>query len=526
MFNARLRLMSQCLCAIGVVAIATGALIAYAESDSEYTAQTTKDTEIPVDELTLLVKPFTQSELIVEAEAWIELVKAKARQLSAAEIAVKRKNKEKVAAEELAAASEEGEAPDEEVEELAQEVQEAAQRAEQDEDVRSAVENAAELANAPDAADSTAEIAESGLQTPENRDVLTQSADKIAEATEEQKDVLLDSVTKLREERTALVDQTRTVLDDLDAKGGDTEEYRQYLSAVSGVAMDASDLDALSATILGWVRSEQGGIRWGVNIASFMAILVAFWVLSFVVGRIADRALRTRYSRNLSTLMRDFLAKLIRRAIVVVGFVIALASLEIDTGPLLAAIGAAGFVVAFALQDSLSNFASGIMILLYRPFDVGDVVETGGASGKVTSLNLVSVTIKSFDNKVVIVPNNNVWNDVITNATGVHQRRVDMVFGIGYEDDIAQAEKVLERIVQEHPLVLTNPEPVIRLHELADSSVNFICRPWVKTDDYWAVFWDVTRSVKEEFDREGISIPYPQQDVHIHNASTQNTGDA
>lgn len=199
-----------------------------------------------------------------------------------------------------------------------------------------------------------------------------------------------------------------------------------------------------------------------------------------------------------------------------IGFVVALKQLEVDTGPLLAAIGAAGFVIAFALQDSLSNFASGIMILMYRPFDVGDVVETGGAAGKVISLNLVSVTISTFDNKTVVVPNNKVWNDIITNATGVTTRRVDMVFGVSYADDIKKTQEVLERIVLNHPLVLKDPEPVIKLHELADSSVNFICRPWSKTDDYWTVWWDVTRSVKEEFDKEGISIPFPQQDVHMH----------
>ncbi|HHH39690.1 MAG TPA: mechanosensitive ion channel family protein, partial [Sedimenticola sp.] len=136
-------------------------------------------------------------------------------------------------------------------------------------------------------------------------------------------------------------------------------------------------------------------------------------------------------------------------------------------------------------------------------------------SGKVKSMNLVSTSLMTFDNKLMIVPNNSIWGNVITNATGSDQRRIDLTFGIGYEDDIDQAQKVLEEIVNNHPKVLKDPAPVIRVHELADSSVNFICRPWSKTADYWTVYWDITRAVKERFDAEGISIPYPQRDVHI-----------
>jgi len=200
----------------------------------------------------------------------------------------------------------------------------------------------------------------------------------------------------------------------------------------------------------------------------------------------------------------------------VVGVIMALAALEVSIGPLLAVVVAAGFVIAFALQDSLSNFASGLMILFFRPFDVGDVVDAGGVSGKVTSMNLVATTIKTFDNKDMVVPNNKVWNDVITNATGVDTRRVDMEFGVGYDDDIDKAQAILEEIVAAHPKALKDPEPTIRMNALADSSVNFICRPWARTADYWDVYWDVTKAVKKRFDAEGIGIPYPQRDVHLY----------
>jgi small conductance mechanosensitive channel len=215
-------------------------------------------------------------------------------------------------------------------------------------------------------------------------------------------------------------------------------------------------------------------------------------------------------------LLRDFTEKAVRRVTLLIGIIVGLGALEVNIGPLLAVIGAVGFVVALALQNSLGNFASGILILLYRPFDVDDVIEAGGVSGKVESMNLLSTHIKTFDNKSMILPNNSVWGGVITNATGTDKRRVDMVFGIGYDDSIADALRVLEEIVSQHELVLKDPEPTIRLHELGDSSVNFICRPWVRPADYWTVYWDITRAVKERFDAEGISIPYPQRDIHVY----------
>jgi len=204
-----------------------------------------------------------------------------------------------------------------------------------------------------------------------------------------------------------------------------------------------------------------------------------------------------------------------RRLVLAVGVIIGLAALEVNIGPLLAVIGAAGFVIAFALQDSLGNFASGILIMVFKPFDVGDLVEVGGVLGKVKSMNLLSVLIHTPDNKAVIIPNNNIWSDTITNVTGTDSRRVDLVFGIGYGDDIETAQNIMEQVVSEHPLVLKDPAPVVRVHALADSSVNFVCRPWVKTDDYWDVYWDVTRAVKERFDAGGVSIPFPQQDIHV-----------
>ena len=220
-----------------------------------------------------------------------------------------------------------------------------------------------------------------------------------------------------------------------------------------------------------------------------------------------------------SELLKDFLVKIIRKIIFIVGFVVALSMLGINIGPLLAAIGAAGFIVGFALQGTLSNFAAGIMILIYRPFDVGDLVEIADTTGTVDAMTIVSTTLKTIDNQIVVLPNNMIWGDKIIKIPGSDLRRVDMVFGIGYSDDIAKAQSILEDILLKHEAILKDPEPIVKVHELADSSVNFAVRPWVKTDDYWDVYWDITRSVKERFDAEGVSIPFPQRDVHMHQVS-------
>jgi small conductance mechanosensitive channel len=230
--------------------------------------------------------------------------------------------------------------------------------------------------------------------------------------------------------------------------------------------------------------------------------------LANLLGKAVKKAVVKMQSA--SELLKDFIVNITRKTVLLIGFVVALSMLEINIGPLLAAIG------GFALQGTLSNFAAGIMILVYRPYDVGDFVDIGGTFGTVDAMTIVSTTLIKPDNQKVIVPNNMIWGDIITNVTGTDKRRVDMVFGIGYSDDIAKAQKILEEILANHEAILKDPEPVIRVHELSDSSVNFVVRPWVATENYWEVYWDITRSVKERFDAEGVSIPFPQRDVHLH----------
>ncbi len=324
-------------------------------------------------------------------------------------------------------------------------------------------------------------------------------------------------VARLQAERTLLSDRLRTVLDEWDRKGGDPAEYRLYANAVSGLDVDVSDAGHTVKLLRAWVFSEQGGLRWAWNIVKFVVILAAFWLLSrLLAGLVGKAAARIRGG---SSLLKTFLTNFVRQATLAIGGIVALAALEVNISPLLALIGGAAFVVGLALQNTLSNFAQGLIILAYRPFDVGDAIEAGGVSGTVESMNMLSTTIRTFDNKVVIVPNGKIGGDTITNATASDTRRVDLSFGIGYGDDIDKAEAVLTKLVNDHPLVLADPAPVIRLNELADSAVNFIVRPWTKTGDYWTVYWDLVKGVKQAFDREGISIPYPQREVHLHRAA-------
>jgi len=218
---------------------------------------------------------------------------------------------------------------------------------------------------------------------------------------------------------------------------------------------------------------------------------------------------------KISTLLQSFIVGIVYWVVLAVGLMLVLAALGVNITPLFAVIGGASIIAAFAMQDTLSNLASGLLIMIYRPFDKGDYVDTGGVSGTVKSVNIVATTVVTPDNKVIVIPNKNVWGNIITNVTASDTRRVDLVFGISYDDPIPEAIRAMEETVEAHPLVLKEPAPTIRVNELADSSVNFICRPWVKTEDYWTVYWDLMRQVKERFDAVGISIPYPQQDVHF-----------
>lgn len=476
------------------------------ECASDIKATTDKDATVAVEVLTHQVKPLTRCELEAEAGAWLLLLQAKVDEISKAEVAAIYKKEEIKKAEK--------------VEDAMQEVKETSQEADQEETKEAAAEAKEALAQAKQAESKLAKdkalqkVVEAAKSKAKEEGESITTSDSSKEGKADVKTALIKHVTGLMAERTALIDRFNVVLAELSAKGGETKEYDTYIKAVSGIKVDVTDASATWTTITGWLLSAEGGFRWAVNLVQFIVIIVVFYFLSIVAGKAARKAFSK--SKHFSTLLRDFLVMTSRRLVLFVGLFVGLSALEVNIGPVLAIIGAAGFVIAFALQNSLSNFASGILMLIYRPFDIGDMINVAGVLGKVESMNLLSTQLRTPDNQLVVVPNNSVWGDVIINVTGITRRRIDMTFGIGYGDDIDKAQKILEEIVFGHELVLKDPEAVVKLHELADSSVNFICRPWVSPDNYWNVYWDITRAVKKRFDAEGVSIPFPQRDVHVY----------
>ena len=493
--------------AIALTAMSGAAFAADCPADIK--AVTDTDVKVPIEVLSYRLKPLTKCELEAEAQAWLLLLKDKVTEISNAEVAAIYKKEEIKKTEQVESTLEEAEKAKAAEPEAAQE---AARKAEQ---ARNEAKDAA-LKSSRDS--SVQEAIEAAKQKAREDDLSVGAAETTSEAQADIKTALIKHVTVLMAERTALIDRFNVVLAELSAKGGNTEEYDRYIKAVSGIKVDVTDAGATWTTISGWLMSPEGGFRWAGNIIQFIVIMIVFYLLSVVAGK-AARKVASR-SKTFSSLLSEFMVLSARRLVLFVGFFVGLSALEINIGPVLAIIGAAGFVIAFALQNSLSNFASGILMLVYRPFDTGDFINVAGTVGKVEAMNLLSTQLRSPDNQLVIVPNNSVWGDVITNITGITQRRVDMVFGIGYNDDIDKAQKILEEIVNGHELVLKEPEAIVKLHELADSSVNFICRPWVSPGDYWTVYWDITREVKRRFDAGNISIPFPQRDVHIYQETT------
>jgi len=200
-------------------------------------------------------------------------------------------------------------------------------------------------------------------------------------------------------------------------------------------------------------------------------------------------------------------------------FIAALSQLGVQTTSFVAVIGAAGLAIGLALQGSLSNFAAGFLMLIFRPFKVGDYIEGAGTEGFVEETGIFTTLLKTPDNKVIIIPNAKLMSDTITNYSKKETRRVDMTFGVGYEDDLQKVRQALQNVIDQDERILKDPPPAILLAELADSSVNFFVRVWVKTPEYWNVFFDTTEKVKKQFDAEGISIPFPQRDVHLYQTS-------
>ncbi|MFT7485138.1 MAG: small conductance mechanosensitive channel [Candidatus Paceibacteria bacterium] len=319
--------------------------------------------------------------------------------------------------------------------------------------------------------------------------------------------------------KAAYADSLKAARDARQAGGqGNSGEFGLALYEISGEAPDASS-KGMARTAGKWMDQAknwltEAGPPMAISIAFGLLILLVFRILAGIAASLTGKALGASRLK-VSDLLKKFFVGAVRKLIFFVGIMIALEQVGVNTAPLLAGLGVVGFVIGFALQDTLSNFAAGIMILLYRPYDVGDFISAAGESGSVETMSLVSTTLSTPDNQRLIVPNSAIWGATIRNITAQTTRRVDLVVGVGYGDDLDRAQEVLLEVISAHALVLKSPGPMVRVSNLGESSVDFVVRPWCKTGDYWEVLWDLNKAIKQRLDAEGISIPYPQRDLHL-----------
>lgn len=254
-------------------------------------------------------------------------------------------------------------------------------------------------------------------------------------------------------------------------------------------------------------------IGFGIQLAIAIVIfIIGKFIVNILVNFVGKLLGRSSYD----PMLIDFLKSIVKAILMLFVIVASLDQLGVNTTSLVAILGAAGLAIGLSLQGSLQNFAAGVMLLVFKPFKSGDYVDAGGASGTVKTIGIFTTVMITPDNKQIIVPNGSIYSNNITNYSAKDTRRVDLVFGIGYGDDLKKAKSVLEEMVKADERVLQDPAPQIAVSELGDSSVNFVVRPWVNSSDYWSVKFELTEAVKLRFDQEGISIPFPQMDVHVH----------
>ena len=256
-------------------------------------------------------------------------------------------------------------------------------------------------------------------------------------------------------------------------------------------------------------------IPWSIRVVVALAIFViGRWVAKWIV----NTSQRLMEKAGMDQMLADFLRNILYVLLLAVVVIAALDHLGVQTTSLLAVLGAAGLAVGLALQGSLSNFAAGVMIIVFRPFKVGDFIEAAGTAGVVEEVRIFNTLLRTPDNREIIVPNGQIYDGTIVNVSARDTRRVDLVFGIGYEDDLRKAKQLIEEVMGKDERILKDPAPAVAVGELADSSVNINVRPWVKSADYWAVRSDLLENIKAAFDANGISIPFPQRDVHLYEA--------
>jgi small conductance mechanosensitive channel len=330
---------------------------------------------------------------------------------------------------------------------------------------------------------------------------------------------LLQSARFEGERLEVAISRLSSVVTMLERLGGDTLVMRRVLIEKSGgLALSLVDTAMLSVVLAetqdrltDWFADN--GASTFFSIALFVGILILARSLAGIAKRITERALR-HSDQSISQLLKETLISMTGTVVFLIGLLVALAQVGVSVAPMIAGLGVVGFIVGFALQDTLSNFASGAMILAYRPFDTGDFIAAGDAEGTVLKMNLVNTTIVTIENKVLIIPNSKIWGGVIMNVTGQKLRRTDIIYRVSYSDDVDVVQRILEELIDADERWLDDPEPLVRLKQYSESSIDFMVRAYAKTDDFWEAVWALNKSVKKRFDEEGITIPFPQREVH------------
>ncbi|CAK3898757.1 mechanosensitive ion channel protein [Vibrio sp. 10N.286.55.E10] len=283
--------------------------------------------------------------------------------------------------------------------------------------------------------------------------------------------------------------------------------------AESSTAVETPLVDGLSQAEQWLTNNSDLFIQYGVNIISALIIL---FIGNLIVKAVANSVSKVLQKKKMDRAVVEFIHGLVRYLLFVIVLIAALGRLGVQTASVVAVIGAAGLAVGLALQGSLSNFAAGVLIVAFRPFKSGDYVEIGGVAGSVDSIQIFQTVLTTPDNKMVVVPNGSVIGSPITNYSRHDTRRIDLMIGVSYGADLQKTKELLTKICESDERVLKEPGVQVGVHTLADSSVNFVVRPWVSTAEYWNVYFDLMQAIKEGLDKEGIEIPFPQMDVHMN----------
>ena len=287
----------------------------------------------------------------------------------------------------------------------------------------------------------------------------------------------------------------------------------QILAQPAESVADPTGLNVLFQVVEKYLGENGSDLLWNI-LAGITILVIGRWAAKLVTRIIEKLTTRARIDETLV----KFVSNMAYWAMLVMIIVAAIDQVGIDTTSFAALVAASGLAVGLALQGSLSNFAAGVMIILFKPIRVGDYAEAGGTAGVVEEIQIFHTMMRTGDNKQIIIPNSMITGDTITNFSAKDTRRIDLVIGCGYDDDLPAVKRFLEEVLETEEEILEDPEPIVRVHELGDSSINFVMRPWVPSSEYWEVKWSLTEKIKLGFDERGFTFPFPSRDVHVHNA--------